>query len=259
MIEIFKSFDTYSLKARVFPALIAGLPVLALLFVLVPWNYLGLPHLIVVAVGVVLLFAFADVGRRVGKHVQARLGTGASPNQWHRGNTDVAEGAKDRYRTFVAKQLNATPPTADEELNDINRANDFYLSAGNWLREHTRDTRVFAILFAENITYGFRRNLLGLRTPALVCNLFVAVVCAAILYFKPPYFVGLPHVDEKMVAVLSAVVLHSAYMLFAVKDAGVREASRAYGRQLILSCETLMKKESPSSRSATRKKKDGNG
>jgi hypothetical protein len=125
MVEIFKSFDTYSLKARVFPALIARLPVLALLFVLVPWNHLGLPHLIVTTVGMVLLFAFADVGRRSGRHVQARLGTGASPDQWHRGNPDVAEGAKDRYRTFVAKQLNLTPPTADEEHNDTNRANDF--------------------------------------------------------------------------------------------------------------------------------------
>lgn len=34
--DIFKQFDTYNLKARVFPALIAGLPTLALLFVIVP-------------------------------------------------------------------------------------------------------------------------------------------------------------------------------------------------------------------------------
>jgi hypothetical protein len=44
MIDLFKQFDTYSLKARVFPALVAGLPILALLFVLVPWDHLGLPE-----------------------------------------------------------------------------------------------------------------------------------------------------------------------------------------------------------------------
>jgi hypothetical protein len=250
MINSFKYFDAYSLKARVFPALIAGLPVLALLFVLVPWNHIGLPHLTAMAMGFVLLFAFADVGRRAGKHVQSQLGTGATPEQWYRGNPDVSEGAKDRYRAFIAKQLKIAPPTAGEEQTDPARANDFYLSACAWLREHTRDTRVFSILFAENITYGFRRNLLGLRTPALFCNAAVAVISAVILYFRPTYFAALPQIDEKMVIILAAVLLHSAYMLFAISHAAVREASRVYGRQLILSCETLMKKE----RSSVRKK-----
>ena len=98
-----------------FPALIAGLPVLVLLFVLVPWNHIGLPHITAMAMGLVLLFAFADVGRRAGKHVEAKLGTGATPEQWHRGNPDVAEGAKDRYRAFITKQLKVTAPTPDEE------------------------------------------------------------------------------------------------------------------------------------------------
>ena len=136
MINYFKYFDPYSLKARVFPALIAGLPVLALLFVLVPWNHVGLPHLTATGMGIVLLFAFVDVGRRAGKHVQAKLGTGATPEQWYRGNPDVSEGAKDRYSAFIAKQLKLAAPTADEERTDSSCANDFYLSASTWLREH---------------------------------------------------------------------------------------------------------------------------
>jgi hypothetical protein len=193
--------------------------------------------------GLVLLFAFADVGRRAGKNVQAKLGTGATPEQWYRGNPDVSEGAKDRYRVFIAKQLKLAAPTADEERTNSSRANDFYLSANTWLREHTRDTRAFSILFAENITYGFRRNLLGLRITALACNAIVAVISAVILYFRPPYFGALPQIDEKMVIILAAVLLHSTYMILAVRRAAVREASLAYGRQLILSCENLIKKE----------------
>jgi len=254
MIGIFKQFDAYSLKARVFPALIAGLPTLALLFVLVPWDHLGLPHLTATAIGLVLLFALADAGRKTGKQVQDRLGTGATPEQWRRGNPDVAELAKDRYRAFVAQQLNLRAPTADEERADPHRANDFYLSASNWLREHTRDTRIFSILFSENITYGYRRNLLGLKATSLVCNALVAIGCASVLYFKPAYFANLPQIDEKMVVVMAAVILHSAFLLFAVNEGGVREASRTYGRQLILSCETLIKREGSPNRTATRKR-----
>lgn len=74
MVDLIKNFDAYSLKARVFPALIAGLPALALLFVLVPWDHLGLSHAIAAAMGFVLLFAFSDVARSRGKKIQEKLG-----------------------------------------------------------------------------------------------------------------------------------------------------------------------------------------
>lgn len=57
-------------------------------------------------------------------------------------------------------------------------------------------------------------------------------------------------IDEKMVIVTAAVIMHSAYMLFAVSANFVFEASRAYGRQLILSCETLISKVPPRVESA---------
>jgi hypothetical protein len=252
MMDILKHFDTYSLKARVFPALVAGLPTFVFLFVLVPWDHLGLPHLAASAMSLVLLFAFADTARKAGKRLETRLGTGATPEQWHRGNPDVPEAAKNRYRAFVANQLRRAAPTVQEEKADPRQANDFYLSAGTWLRDNTRDKRAFVILFGENITYGYRRNLLGLKGAALVCNLIAALSCLAILILRPLYFAALPPIDEKMLMVLAAVVLHSAYMLLAVSTDGVREASRTFGRQLILSSETLMKGQSSASRKDAR-------
>lgn len=245
MMDLFKHFDVYSLKARVFPALIAGLPTLALLFVIVPWDHLHLSQAIAAAMGFVLLFAFADMARARGKNVQTRLGTGATPEQWHRGNPDVPEGSKDRFRAFLAAQLKQAAPSAEDERSDPRRADDFYLSANAWLRDRTRDTRAFPLLFGENITYGFRRNLLGLKPVALVINLVVLGFCAAVLWFRPPYFAALPDIDEKLVIIIVAVVLHSAYLVFAVGKTAVRDASRAYGRQLILSCDTLMNKSPP--------------
>jgi hypothetical protein len=83
--------------------------------------------------------------RRTGK-----LGTHATPEQWHRGNPDIAEAAKDRFRNFIAEKLKLSAPSADDERADPSRSNDFYLSAGNWLREHTRDTRTYAILWRKH-------------------------------------------------------------------------------------------------------------
>jgi|TARA_B100001059_G_scaffold15579_2_gene12701 hypothetical protein len=238
--EVFSQFDTYSLKARVFPALISGLPLLILLFMLVPWDHLALSQVIASSIGFVLIFAFADLARHRGKKLQERLGTGETPDQWLRGNRDVPEGSKDRYRGFVAEQLALTAPTLEEEQSGSELSADFYQSANAWLREQTRDHSAYPLLFAENITYGFRRNLLGLKSIALVCNLLVLLSCAGILYFESGYFAALPNVEEKVYIAVAAALLHSAYLMTAVNELALREASRAYGRQLILSCESLM-------------------
>lgn len=241
MIEAFNQFDTYSLKARVFPALIAGFPVIALLFTLVPWDHLDLSHAIAASMGVVLLFALADMARQRGKQVQKKLGSGETTIQWHRGNPDVPEISKDTFRSFIAEQLRQTAPTLEDEQTKPNQANDFYRSAGVWLRDQTRDNKTYSLLFGENVTYGFRRNLLGLKPVAIICNILVMIICLLVVRFQPPYFANQPQLNEKMIIVVAAVTLHSAYMVFAVNKAAVLEASQTYGRQLILSCDSVIR------------------
>lgn len=239
--DLFKQFDAYSLKARVFPALIASLPALAALFVLVPWNALGPPQAIATAIGFVLLFAFADVARQRGRQIEQKLGSNRTPELWFRGSSDIPNAGKDRYRAFVAGELKKAAPTQQDEAQQPERAKDFYLAANTWLREHTRDTKKFSLLFGENITYGFRRNLLGLKSVALCMNAIVVTAMAVIYYTELRYFQAIGNLDDKLVIIAAGAILHSLYMLLAVGKAAVWDASRAYGRQLILCCETLMK------------------
>jgi len=80
-------------------------------------------------------------------------------------NATYDAATKARLHTFLSKKLSEpAPSTADEEL-DPARSRRFYARGGAWLRENTRDTKKFNVLFNENVTYGFRRNLLGLRVP----------------------------------------------------------------------------------------------
>lgn len=247
MLGLFKQFDAYTLRARVFPALIAGLPTLVLLFVMVPWDRLDLSQVIATTMGFVLLFAFADVARRSGRKVEAKLGTRATPELWHHDNDEIDSLSKARYKTFIASKLAVNAPSAEDERANISQANQFYLSAGNWLRDNTRDTKTFKILFDELLTYGFRRNLLGLRPVALILNAIVLAFCSMALWIGWKYS-AIENMPEKLILVIAAIGLHSAYMLFAVGKEPVREASKAYGKQLILSCETLMKAKAPTSR-----------
>jgi len=52
--------------------------------------------------------------------------------------------------------------------------------------------------------------------------------------------VALSFCNRQVYVAVAAALLHSAYLMTAVNELALREASRAYGRQLILSCESLM-------------------
>jgi hypothetical protein len=239
-IEGFKFFDAYGLRAQLFPAIIAGLPSLGFILALVPWGHLGLPHAIASVMITVLLFAGADLARRYGRKVEARLGTRSTPEILFRNNAMIAEPSKARYRAFLAKKLGIPVPSEDDEINDPNKALSFYNSAATWLRENTRDTKKFKLLFNEVVTYGFRRNLLGLKYLSLSLNAVVLIGCVTILYFRPHYFMSLSDADAKLWIVVIAAILHSVYMAFGVSEAAVIEASQTYGRQLVISCEAFL-------------------
>lgn len=149
-----------------------------------------------------------------------------------------------RYRAFLSSKLNQPAPTEQEEKDDFKAADVFYARCGAWLRENTRSAKKFPVLFAENVTYGYRRNLLGLKWPALAANLVLLLLCAFLLHKKEMIDTG----DETTIALLIVValaVVHSLFMAFGVTCAAVTEASRTYARQLILSCETFLGKEKP--------------
>ena len=240
LIEAFKFFDAYSLRARVFPALIISAPLLLLITVLVSWSTFGLPQAVAVVMSCVLLFAFADIARLRGRQVEIRLGTRATLELLFRNNPTFDQVSKDRYRNFLAKQIGEKAPPACDEINILITAKVFYDGAFNWLREHTRDTKKFAVLFDELITYGFRRNLLGLKWISLALNGVVILISLCGYLLLLPYLRQIEGSSQKFLGVIIVALLHSLYLIFAVNDASVVEASKTYGRQLLLSCETLM-------------------
>jgi len=157
----------------------------------------------------------------------------------------------ERYRAFLATKIGRAAPATEDEAKDQGAADLLYEQCGIWLRENTRDAKKFPILFSELVTYGFRRNLLGLKWSALVLNLIVVVICAGLLWYR-----ALLGLDEGFAARVSVVLIvaaiHALYIAFVVTWGGVEAAARTYARQLILSCETFLRGTTP--REASRKR-----
>jgi hypothetical protein len=233
--------DQYTLRARLLPALIAGASAFCAFFALAPWDRMGLPQLAAALASSILLAALADIARRRGKKLEPRLlkKWGGKPTTMmlrHRDDALDADTTKSHH-AFLAFKLGLVAPTAKDERDRPDDCDVFYERCGDWLREHTRDTEKFRILFDENVTYGFRRNQLGLKMPALVIDGIVVVGCTIYLLFFGSSFGATT--TEKVLPILVFAVLHAAYILAFVTERSVRDAARQYARQLLLCCQVL--------------------
>lgn len=238
-----KFFDAYTIRARVFPAIIAAIPALAMLILLVSSTGLAVSSGIAVIGVLIILYMFSDFARSQGKKIEPRiyelLGGKPSVTMMRRADTALDTDSKDRYRAFLASKLNRTAPTAAEEAQNQAGADAFYEQAGTWLRENTRDTRKFSILFNENITFGYRRNLFGLKWIALGLNLVVVAICAGLLWHNAPVNIN-DAFTGRVLVVLVVAAIHALYILTVVNCRNVIDAARTYARQLILSTETFL-------------------
>jgi hypothetical protein len=254
--DVFKLFDSYSLRARLFPAIIAAAPALAALALLISWKSFGLSNLVATLGLLVLLFAIADLSRTRGKAIEGKLyaehGGMPSITMFRRNDATLNAGSKDRYREFFAEKLGIAIPTVHEENTDQDAADAFYGQCGNWLRQNTRDTKKFSILFSENVTYGFRRNLLGVKVLALCLNVIIVVLCAFILW-RTSWDIDTP-MGNRTTVVLTVAAAHAVFMLLAVNRSAAWDAAKGYGRELILSTEAFLTPEKPTRKTAARKK-----
>lgn len=244
--------DIYNLRAQLLPAVIGIAPAIAFAAISISWSELSLPQVIATAAVAVLFVAASDLARRMGKRFERKMfaSTGGRPIMTLLRHADptLEPRTKDRYRDYLAKQLGEAPPAADDEARVPVAADAFYDRCGVWLREHTRDKAKFRILFEENMTYGFRRNLYGLRWPGLALNALVVAIC---VYLLSPFGIWMSETTRtEIFAVLTIAAIHAVYFLFFVTRRSVEEASDQYARQLVLSCEGVMANGPGGARSA---------
>jgi hypothetical protein len=240
--------DAYTLRARLFPAILGAAPALAAVLLLISWKSFELSNIVATIGMLVLIYALADWARKLGQDIQPRLyeqmGGKPSVTMMYRSDDAIDQASKDRYRAFLAAKITQPAPTVADEAQNPAVANAFYELAGTWLRENTRDAKKFPILFNENVTYGFRRNLLGLKWPALALNVAVVAICGAILWQRAPVNMS-DDMTSRVLVVMVVAAVHAIYITLLVKPQNVMAASRTYARQLILSCETFLAVQKP--------------
>jgi hypothetical protein len=251
--------DPYGRQARLFPALITISPVALLIVAWSPalWTTLGVLVSLATSFGLMLLMS--QLGRDRGKLCEGELykSWGGKPSVAllrHRDDR-IDDHTKARYRDFIRRRLPALAlPSAADEHAYPDAADKAYESVTAWLLTQTRDTKRFSILFKENIAYGFRRNLRGLKPFGLAISILGALISTVMIAHKA-VATGAAPAPEICVATAVVWVLAAVWM-FVVTPSWVRVPADAYGAQLLAACDALDSgADKPARRPSTRAKR----
>ena len=239
-------FDPYDRKSRLAPALWCGLPLFVAIALLIPevgtiWAAVG--GLVLYCGGATFL---AQIGRDRGKILEPTLheAWGGTPSVAMLRHRDSRLNAltRSRYRTFLQRavpELALASPEAERKCPED--ADAGYESANSWLLAQTRDHERFALLFRENINYGFRRNAWALKPWAfgLEATAVVVVGVAALDSWTGDLSTTAQAIGVEWWASLVLIVVHALFFAFKVRTGWVRIAAEAYARQLLAACDVL--------------------
>ena len=235
----FGKFDEYTRNARLKPAFIAIIPI-ALLSIGLGIKISALATVVITPLAALgLTTLMAEFTRDLGKKKEPALFKqwGGRPSTIKLRHTDRSLNVhtRARYHERLQLLLGKQMPDADEEARDLNAADAIYETAGDLLREKTRDTAQYRLLFEELMSYGFRRNLWALKPFALPISCLCTAVSTGLVVYE-----GLGTGLELIVgatAVLNWLVL--AYWLFRITPEWVRQAANEYASRLLSSLDAM--------------------
>ena len=250
MSDLSKHFDEYSFNARVKPALFLVFPIFVSLIVLFEPSrtWTGSTVTFLVAFGVIN-FAANQMSAK-GNVLQGKLFKkwGGAPTTIvlrHADNT-IDSVTKLRYMDRLALLIpNFTPTTPEYEKTNPEKADELYMSASNYLREHTRDKTTYPLVFKENVAYGFSRNIRAFKSLGIfitVCSLLVSLVVTYLdvtaLGSMSPTLV----IQKISFPYLGLTAIHLSMLwawVFLVTESWVKVRAFSYAKRLYSACEKI--------------------
>ncbi|MFH2050931.1 MAG: hypothetical protein ABIK96_00505 [bacterium] len=229
--------DVYTRRARLAPLLLTALPVGLATLAFFPQ---GFPNWGVVwgfvtwCGGIGLL---AQLGRDAGKAQEAELFAewGGPPTTVMLRHRSAANPIAVTHRHDVLSRLfpDLEIPSKDDELRAPENADHVYEQCVRQLRNLTRDHSAFPLVFDENCSYGFRRNLWGMKPFGLALTI-LAILVTGVVGWRSAQLAA----TSVIVSMALNLVLVCIWVL-CVTRGWVRTAADAYAERLLEASDTL--------------------
>lgn len=229
--------DAYTRNARLKPALLAWAPAAWTVMAWSPNHALGWGGFwgVVVAIGGTVLLS--QLARDRGKRREPDLfdAHGGRPTELLLSHLHAPNKVALAMRHAKLRRLlpHVRIPSEAEELSNASAANEVYAACVGQVISRTRDDRM---LLQENINYGFRRNLWGLKPLGIIVSTSGAIVLGLLLFRQFSSDAGV----SPLIAVFEAsnVVMLLLWVFF-ITPAWVMVPARAYAERLFEALDRL--------------------
>jgi hypothetical protein len=235
--------DNYSLKARVFAVAILLLPTI-IIGIAFSINFKSYNEALTsLGVTAALLYLLSNLGRDKGKQRESLLweAWGGSPTNKILcfDNGIISLNTKLRYHEKL-QQLCPMPysTSPDFEKTNPNESKDIYRSWTEYLLSKTRDDNKFPLLAKENISYGFRRNLLGLK-PYGITLIIIVFISYFVWQVLKSGFHNMSEYPVEFYISEAILVILLFFWLFVVNKSWVRIPAFAYAKRLFETLDTV--------------------
>ena len=237
-----KFIDSYDIKARFFPALLAMLgPILSFIY----FFQLNESTAKVATSGVVvsaLIVFFCQLSRSWGKKLEKNLlkewGSFPTTKLLLYSETNLPPVSLERYRETLERLVpQLVFVNKEDEITHLDKAKDACASAVAWLRNNTRDAKKYHLIFTENVNYGFRRNFRGLKWIALLIHLAALAVIGGSIFLEQG-FAYAAYPMSFWISCLINIVCCVLLVCCVTKDF-VTQAAYTYAYALLSACDTF--------------------
>jgi hypothetical protein len=233
-------FDEYTRNARLKPAFIVTIPVALVCIALGVKTSILATVLVTPLTSLGLTALVAQFTRDVGKKKELELYRrwGGKPTTIKLRHTDTSFNTytRARYHEKLQKLMGKKMPSADDEVKDSGRCDQIYETAGDFLREKTRDTQKFRLLFEELMNYGFRRNLWALKPVGLLISFSSTVLITLVVVFNARSS-GI--MDPMAWTTMGLNWLILIWWLFRITPDWVRQSANEYAIRLLAASDEL--------------------
>src|SRR5690554_1156424 len=186
--ELSKYFEHYAIHARFMPVFVILFPLVLTVLAWYPQakTILGGAMTLLISFGVMsfLSIYISNLGNDLQDRYFKSWGGAPSTLLLLPSNKELDRYTKQRYFIWLNRKCGGLdfPETLDAQV-ESEELYEKIRSAGNYMREYTRDRKVYSQVYNDNVAYGFARNIVAIKKMGLVLSSISLVSSGLFLYF----------------------------------------------------------------------------
>ena len=233
--DLFLSFNSYNLRARISVMILLFAPGLTNLYLLVPEMKELSTTVITIIIVYSLCNTFIIFSRTLGPKAMRKCYPDLLPAQQYLlpSDTTLEKMTKDRYYRFFENKIEDFQVSSDDD-----EMKPMVETAVTWLIAKTRDVTQFSLINEENINFGTSYNLLGVKAYALgfaILNLGINIVS---IVLKRKEILSLLY--EVLISAAIITLLFIMIWCFIINKKLVKRCGRNYAKALLSACDSTI-------------------